>query len=465
MSNIKMILNTLLRKKLLPLVLLASFLAIGGCGNGNEKGEATEETGEAHEGAEAEADVKFVELNEEQFKAADIKFQPLEEKNLSDLLTVTGILDVPPQSLISINAPYGGFLKNTELLEGTRVKKGQVIAVLQHPDYIQLQQDYLQNSGQLQFLEKDYERQKELQKQNVTAAKALQRAEAEYKSMYGIVKGLEAKLKMIGINPNNVLAGNITPNITITSPIAGYVSKVNANIGKYVGAEDVIFEIVDTENLQVELTVFEKDISKIRIGQRIRFTLANEPDIEQTAKVYLIGRSFDESRSVRIHGRLDHEDPRLLPGMYINAVIEMESDKVTAVPKEAIVLSEGKEFIFVRNKDCAEHPECSAHEACEKSEDCKEHPDCEAHEKCPLEKDCKEHAQCEAHEKETGKEGQATDYYTFSKIQVKSGVSDGSFVAINFIDPFPAGKLVVTKGAFSLLSQTKMGGAMDACGQ
>lgn len=440
-------------------------ILLNSCGNKAE--EKTEGAGEVHT-EEATEDVKFLELSAEKFKAAGIVLGTVDEKNMSDILKVNGVLDVPPQNLISINAPYGGFIKETDLLEGTKVKKGQVIAVLSNPEYIQMQQDYLENSGKLDYLEKEFQRQKELQKENVTSAKTFQKAESEYKSTFAIVKGLEAKLALLGINKNKILEGNITSDIVLTSPINGYVTKVNANIGKFVNPQDVIFEIVDTEHLHVELTVFEKDISKIREGQKIRFTLANDPGIELTASVHLIGRSFDETRSVRIHGHLDTEDPHLLPGMYVNALIELGDEKVKAVSKDAIVLSDGKEFIFIRNKDCQEHPECSAHERCEPNENCPEHPDCEAHEKCAG-KSCKEHIQCAAHDKESKADTLQSkksedEYYTFTKIEVKTGITDGNFVELKLAEPIPPGAKVVTKGAFFLLSQTKMGGAMDACG-
>lgn len=450
---------------LIGLFLLSVFL--NSCGNKTEKTE--EGATEAH-AEEATEDVKFLELSAAKFKAAGIVLGAIEEKNMSDILKVNGMLDVPPQNLISINAPYGGFIKTTDLLEGTKVKKGQVIAVLTNPEYIEMQQTYLESRGKLDFLEKDYQRQKELQKENVTSAKTYQKAESEYKSTFAVVKGLEAKLKLLNINKNTVLEGNFTSDIVMTSPINGYVTNVNANIGKFVNPQDVVFEIVDTEHLHVELTVFEKDISKIKEEQKIRFTLANNPDVELTATVHLIGRSFDQSRSVRIHGHLDVEDPHLLPGMYVNAIIELGNERVKAVSKEAVVLSDGKEFIFIRNKDCQEHPECSAHDRCELQENCKEHPDCEAHEKC-VDKACKEHSQCAAHTKEgknnkldTKKSSSEDEYYTFTKIEVKTGISDGNFVELKLTDAIPAGAKLVTKGAFLLLSQTKMGGAMDACG-
>lgn len=447
-------------------ILCVLILLLAGCSGGKDKKSGESEGGEESAGTE---DVKFLELRDDQYKAAGIELGKVEKRTLSENLKVSGTLDVPPQNRISINAPYGGFLKSSDLLEGSSVKKGEVIATLEHPDYIQMQQDYLSSYSQLEFLEKEFARQKELQAGNASSGKILQKAESEYKSVFALVKGLEAKLALIGINKESVKEGKITSVINIISPVTGKVSKVNVNIGKYVNPQDEIFEIIDPTHLHVELTVFEKDISKISVGQKIRFSLANQPNVERTATIYLIGQLFNESRSVHIHGHLDKEDPALLPGMFINAVIETITNEVLSVPKEAVIMSDGKNYIFIKNKICPSHPECSAHESCSRDENCKAHPDCEAHEKCKSGEVCKEHPQCEAHEKfpnevaaAKGKESEP-DFHTFTKIEVTKGISDGNFIQIVPVEPIDENAQIVIKGAFILLSQAKTG-KMDACG-
>lgn len=460
-----------MKKIKLNIILIAvSFASITiiSCG---KKGEEVHTHDEAAKVMPSDEGASFLELKDEQIKAAEIESDSIKERSISSILKVNGVLDVPPQNLYSINAPYGGFLKNTDLLEGKRVQKGQVIATLEHPDYIQMQQDYMNNVSQLNYLENDYQRQVELQKGNAIATKTLQKAEAEYNSLLATVKGLEAKFAMVGISKEAVKEGKISSTISLRSPISGYVTKVNANIGKYVSSNDVIFEIVNTEHLHVELTVFEKDIDKIKIGQKIRFTLANEPGKERIAHVYLIGRQFDESRTVRIHGHLDNEDPHLLPGMYINATIDLGEKVEATVPRQSVVMDNGRKYVFVQNNVCAQHAECSAHETCPKEENCKEHPDCEEHEKFALEqvdkknKQCEEHEACKNKSAETKlKEQTEAGYYTFSKVEVETGTSNEKFVAINFKAPIDIHKKIVTKGAFFLLSQSKTGG-MDACAQ
>ncbi len=291
-----------------------------------------------------------VELTEAQMKNAGIEFGKLERKNISGTIKVNGVLDVPPQQLISISVPLGGFLKSTSLLQGSKVKKGQLIAVIENPDYIQLQQDYLEVKTQLEFSKADYERQQALSKENVNAQKTVQQAKATYQTGVAKLSGLIAKLKMINIDFSSLDTGNITSTGNVYSPISGYVTEVNVNIGKFVNPADVLFEIVDTEHLHAELTVFEKDIPKLKIGQKIRFTLANE-DKERFATVYLIGRKIGADRSIRIHCHIDKEDKELLPGMYLKAIVEAGGIEVAALPDEAIVDFQGKKYVFMPTEE------------------------------------------------------------------------------------------------------------------
>lgn len=313
-------------------------LSINACSNSED------ETKETH----TEEVKQNIELTEAQFKNADIQFGKIEMRNLSSVIECNGTLDVPPQNLVSISLPVGGILKSTVLLQGMKVSKGDVIAVFEHPDYIQLQQEYIQAEANLEYSEVEYKRQQDLNKENVNSQKTLQKTKADYLSLQAQVSGLRKKLEQLGISSSQLTQGNISSSITIVSPINGYVTKVNVNIGKYVNPNDIVFEIVDTEHLHAELTIYEKDITKIKVGQTIRFSLSNENGNERTAKVHLIGREISLDRTVRIHGHLDKEDTELLPGMYIKAVVEVGENKTASLPEKAIVQNEGKNFIFIK---------------------------------------------------------------------------------------------------------------------
>jgi cobalt-zinc-cadmium efflux system membrane fusion protein len=294
-----------------------------------------------------------IQLSEEQFKAIDVRLGSVENRRLSGSIKANGMLDVPPQNLVSISAPLGGFVKSTELLQGMHVKKGQVVVVLEHPDYIQLQQDYLDNKNQLEFLEQEYNRQLDLSKENVNALKTLQHSKSAYLSTKAKVEGLKAKLRLVNINPGEIESGEIKNSVNAISPISGFVSQVNVNIGMHVNPTDVMFRIVDTEHVHAEAQVFEKDIPKLKIGQVARILLSNEIK-ERLAKVFLIGKEITAERTVRVHCHLEGEDANLIPGTYFSAIIETELKSVSALPLQAIVNFEAKHFVFVE-KDVSSH--------------------------------------------------------------------------------------------------------------
>ncbi len=294
-----------------------------------------------------------VTLSEEQFRSIGIQLGSIEARSMSGNIKAHGVLDVPPQNLVSISAPLGGFIKSTELLQGMRVKKGQVVVVLEHPDYIQLQQDYLDNKSQLEFLEQEYNRQIDLSKENVNALKSLQQAKSNYFGTKARVEGLKAKLKLVNIDPVEIEKGEIKNTVSILSPINGFVSQVNINLGMHVNPTDIMFRIVDTEHVHAEAQVFEKDIPKLKIGQLARITLTNETK-ERPAKVFLIGKEITPERTVRVHCHLEGRDPNLIPNTYFSALIETGSNSVSALPENAIVNFEGKHFVFVE-KDATKH--------------------------------------------------------------------------------------------------------------
>lgn len=323
--------------------IIALFLITGlatSCGNKQEQ----------VSGGEHQNETNIVDLTAEQMKLIKLQTGKIEMKALSGAIKVNGMLDVPPQNLVSISAPMGGFVKSTELLQGMRISKGQPIVVMQHPDYIQLQQDFLDTKSQLEYLQTEYNRQLELSKENVNSQKTVQQSKSQYESMLARNAGLRSKLMMIGIAPDKLTSQTLQNSITITSPINGYVTAVNVNIGMYVNPTDIMFKIVDTEHLHAELIAFEKDVPKIRIGQKVRLTLANETE-ERTATVYLVGREIDKDRTVRIHCHLDKEDTDLLPGMYLKAYVEAGTQNVPALPDKAIVSFEGKDYIFTAEND------------------------------------------------------------------------------------------------------------------
>ncbi|MDF2454348.1 MAG: efflux transporter periplasmic adaptor subunit [Cytophagaceae bacterium] len=303
--------------------------------------ETEEHAAEKHEHEDNE-----IVLTEAQYKNAGVALGKLKERSMSGVIKVNGVFDVPPQNLVTISLPYAGIIKQTILLQGMEVKKGQVIAVLEHPDFIQLQQDYLDNKSKLDYLQLEVNRQQELQKENVNSAKVFQKAQAEYESLKAIVSGLKEKLSMININTEQLFKNGISKQVKVTAPINGFITKVNVNIGKLINPNEVICEIVDIGHLHVELTVFEKDVANLKVGQKVRFFVNNET-MERKAFVYLIGKEIGPDRTVRVHCHLDKEDKSMLPGMYLTAYVETNQKQSKVLPSSALVGSGNKNYVFI----------------------------------------------------------------------------------------------------------------------
>jgi len=287
-----------------------------------------------------------IELTNAQLAHTEINIGKVEKRKIGHEITVNGMIDVPPQGNISITVPYGGFLKYTAMLPGSRLKKGQTVATVENPEFIEFQREYLEALANNDYLKADFERQQTLNDEQVTSTKVFQKAKSSYLTNKANIQALESTLRLIGINPTTVRNGAISSVVNVYSPINGVVRDVYINTGKYFNPQDVLMDITDASDLHVELKVYEDDIPLIRNGQRIRFRLANAPEKWMEAEVFLIGNNVRQDRSITIHGHLKEHIEDLLPGMFVNAAIEVEAVQLYAVPEEAIVRFEGKHYIF-----------------------------------------------------------------------------------------------------------------------
>jgi cobalt-zinc-cadmium efflux system membrane fusion protein len=322
-------------KKIIAIIISA--LIVSGCNNSSKKAETTT----------TPAEETIVTLSELQIKNAGLELGKAEVRTLSSILKVNGTIDVPPQNLISVSFPLGGFLKSTQLLPGMKVSKGQVVAVMENEAFIQLQQDYLTAVSKSDYLQKEYERQKNLNMTKASSDKVFEQTQAEYQQEKIRVNALREKLQLLGANISDLKDGNISRAINIASPINGYVSAVNVNIGKYVNPTDVLFELVNPTDLHLALTVFEKDLPLIQQGLKVKAYPANNNKKIYNAETILTGKKLDDSRSTIVHCHFIGSTDELLPGMYLNAEIELPVQPAFTVPEGAIVRSGSKEYVMV----------------------------------------------------------------------------------------------------------------------
>lgn len=379
-------------------------MALAACSTGQKK---TEE--HAHEEEALPEDI--VEMRDDQIKLADIQMGAIEKRTMSGTLKVNGTIAAAPQNQASVSAPMGGYIKATSLIPGNFVEKGQALATIENQDFVDIQQNYLEIKNKFEYAEADFKRSSELYKADISSAKNFQQVTSDYKTLKAHLKALEEKLLIIGINPSALNEDNISSSVALRSPISGYIKTVGITIGKFVSPTDMLFEIVNSDKLFLELTMFEKDADKVSRGQKIRFYINNETEAHD-AVIAQPGRSVNADKTYKVYANVIDKCKNVLPGMYVNAIIETSDNQATALPSDAVVSFDDKDYIFIFDKN---------------------------------------------------KEEGGKPFTEYKIVEVRKGVSDNGFTEVILPDGFDISSAkVVVKGAYNLLSAKKNAGEM-AC--
>ena len=292
-------------------------------------------------------DSEVVSLTKEQVSKMTISLGDATEQLMSSTIKVQGEIDLPPQNMISINFPMGGFLKHTKLIPGMRVSKGEVIATVNDQSIIQLQQDFLMAVAKLDLLKLEQERQQELKSANAGVSRNFQQIESDVKVQTITVNALKEKLKLIGVNPVVLNENNLSGEVFIKSPINGYVSKVNVNTGKYIQPTETLFELIDPDDIHVALTIFEKDLPAVTKGTSVMVYQPHTPANQYQAEVILVNKGIDEDRTATAHCHFKNFPSNLLPGMLVEGELVVRNKKATVLPDDAVVRFGNGQFVFV----------------------------------------------------------------------------------------------------------------------
>lgn len=291
-----------------------------------------------------------IQLSFAQFEGSDMELGKIEENSFPVSIETTGMIDVPPENKAMVSSFADGYVRETPLLIGDEVKKGQFLVSLENPDYVQMQQDYLDAMQQMNYLKSEYQRQKTLLEEKITSERNFLRAESEYKRNLAKYQALRKKLQMLNLNPDAVERGNISSTIRIYAPISGSITEMNINNGMYVSAADELMQIIDRDHLHIELNVFEKDVMKIKKGQDIRFSIPEANTDTIKGEVHLVGTSIsEEKRTVKVHGHFKDEQKKnsLATGMFVEAEIITDKRKAKALPAESIVSLDNTNYVLV----------------------------------------------------------------------------------------------------------------------
>lgn len=287
---------------------------------------------------------KEVVLNEAQYNAAKIELGSFSSKNLSDVIHANGYTKLPPQNQADVSVFANAIVKQILIIEGQKVQKGQTVAIIESPEFTKLHEAYLTSNSNLAYLKLEFKRQESLNEDEINSKKTFQKSKSEYDIELSRNQSLLRQLQLLNINPS----GSISSTVAVKAPIAGFVTEIFIKIGSTVEPGKSLMTIVDNSKLHLDLLVFEKDLNKVKKGQTVRFVLTNQGNDEIEGEIFNVGKAFESNtKSVAVHADISNEEQKLIPGMYVNALIDIEAKEMDALPLEAVIKAEGREFIFV----------------------------------------------------------------------------------------------------------------------
>ena len=242
---------------------------------------------------------------------------------MSNHSSFNGTLVIPPQRHATVTLTMGGTIHGISLLPGEYVKKGAVLVTLQNPDFIDLQQTYLDAYAQTEYLQKEYERQERLSSQEAASQKRFQQSKADYLSMKSRLEAAAAQLTILGIDPDELLKGGIRPYLEVKSPLNGYVASMNLNLGRYIEAGQPVCDVIDKGETLLCLTAYEKDLQDLEPGKPVQFRVNGMGEQTFHATLLSVGQEVDAtSRSLEVYARVKESNARFRPGMYVSAHVE-----------------------------------------------------------------------------------------------------------------------------------------------
>lgn len=340
-------------------------------------------------------------IDQEQLEAGKIEMGQLKEEVFSDIVYTNGTFTVPPENKVVVSAYFEGYVKNVSILEGDKVKKGQVLFSLENPEYIKIQEEYLETKALQKSLEAEYSRQKTLYKENVSSEKTFLSAESRYLSNKTKYFSLAKQLKMMHIAPESLKPENIKSNINVYAPLSGFITDIKVSNGSFISPSNIALKIVNTDHLHLELAVYEKKLNSIKIGQKVKFSLLDQKDKEYNAEIIQVGKNIDsESRTIRVHAHLESDSliKYFTVGMYVDARIYIDYENLISLPNEAIVEVDGISYALVLDNYNREN-----------------------------------------------------DNYTFKTVKIKTGRKSDDYTQIINFDEFDKGSKFITNGAFNLI--------------
>lgn len=309
------------------------------------------ETPESEE-HEEEVDYQNIPLSEKQVKAAELKMGEAEEREMDAMLNVNGSLILRAQEMGNVSSLMGGIVKYIYVKEGQTVSRGQIVATIENTDVVSLQREYYTAYKESEMSRLELDRQKTLASAGAGIKKNLQLSEKNFKVAQANMVGVGRQLQQVGISLKEVAKGKFTTVFPLRAPISGTVSDMQASLGSYADMQTPLMKIRNNQAVECDLNVFEKDIAKVKVGDRVLVNLTNQPGVNVSGRVYGMNQYLNKgTKSVAVHVKLDAKrGTKLFEGMYVSGQIATSRQLCMTLPDKAIVSADGKQYVFALNQ-------------------------------------------------------------------------------------------------------------------
>lgn len=288
-----------------------------------------------------------------------IQVGQLQEKEVANNISCSGHIHIPPTDVNAIHAKINGQVTYLKYLPGDYIKKGTLIARIEHTGIIEKQRQLLETKANLKFAESDFQRKKALFEGRATPEKTFEASQNQFELLKATYNGLKTELELIGVNIDQLeKEGKFQSSIPIYASTSGYVHKVGVNLGQMITPQTCLMEVANLNHLHVELQVQSKDIGAIQRGQKVRFTIPNRKG-QYTARIEKINPMVDsEVSTLQVHCHIEHPDKKaFVPGLYVNATILGEPKKVKGLPLDAVI-KQGEQYFayFIQGEEAVKKP-------------------------------------------------------------------------------------------------------------
>jgi len=340
----------ILIRRLLPTGFLAALLAAGPAACGNSTADTAEAEGEEHAEENAGEGGDVVRLDSAALAAAGI------EVGVADAVTtatlpVTGTITYDANRVSHIGPRTDGRIVALRADIGDRVKRGQVLAVLESPEVGALRAELHQAEALVGIARENYQREKRLEEQGISSRKELLEAEAELRRAQAAALSAGERLRALGAGHGE--GGQFA----ITAPFDGVVVEKHARLGEVASPSDRLFTVADLSRVWIELDIYERDLSRVAVGQPVAVTTAAYPGRTFPGRIVYLGDVLDpERRTVRARVEIPNTGRALKPGMFAKATIQVGGGgaPLVVVPQDAVQEIDGRQVVFVPGERAGE---------------------------------------------------------------------------------------------------------------